>query len=398
MTLNVNEERIGDRVRRRREALGMVQAHVADLAGMSRATLCRIEKGERALTSIEKIRNLARVLRCPVEHLTGVAMPGPVTHGDSWATVQALQCADLDFDTRWTGEPIPVAALAARVDDAVALRRGCEYAALTRQLPFLIGDLHAAASDPATRRDVLPLIVRVAESASFVVRYTGNPSGTAIAAERAQQAATASEDPVMLGFAGWTRAHAALAAGLHDYASQLAARAATSLAPHVDLAAAPEVLGMLHLTTAFSLVGAGHANEAEPYLAEASALAERTGETTTLNLMFGPTNVKLWELAILVDGSDPAQGIAIAQDIRPHNIPSASRQATFYLDLGRAHAAVGNVEQAVQAIEVSERLAPERVHGDPITVATVQGMLDAARRRAAGLRLRGLAERVGAAV
>ncbi|HEX8347431.1 MAG TPA: helix-turn-helix transcriptional regulator [Actinoplanes sp.] len=397
MTISAPDVRVGARIRARRQARGLSLRVVAGLAGIDYSTLGRIERGENPANNRFILADIARALKCPVEYLTGVAVPagrdGAETTAATHDTISALIAADLEFEP--DGEPGTAADLAERVAAAIELRQACDYAALTRMLPPLVNDLYAATAGD-DRGQALRMLARVSEAASFAVRYTGQPAGAHVAADRCRQAAREAGDRVLIAYGDWARAHAALGCGLHERAARIAVRAADDLADSA-LPGAPEMRGMLLLTHAFGLVGAGRPDDAADPLTEAGELAERTGETDTLSLMFGPTNVRLWKIAMLVDGGDPHEALTIAGVTNPLLIPSASRQAVFYIDQGRCLGVLGQTDRAVQAIETAERIAPQRVHGDPLTVETVRGLLDQAHRRAVGLRLRGLCERVGVA-
>jgi transcriptional regulator with XRE-family HTH domain len=402
MTSQTSEDRVGERIRLRRQSLGKSLRVVAGLAGITSSTLSRIETGVYTSSNRFVIARIAEALQCPVEQLTGVVVPGgrdgAETTAAAHATIRALVDADLEFPPA-TGHLEPIAALTERTTKAIELRQACDYAALTRQLPALVTDLYAATAGD-DQAQALRLLTRVAEAASFAVRYTGNPGAATVASDRARQAAVMLGDPVMIAFGEWARSHSALGCGLHDRSALITSRAIAALDHHDDLpddSGRLEMLGMLHLTHAFSLVGAGRHADAVPALAEANVLARHTGETDTLALMFGETNVRLWELAILTDGGDPIDAIPLLAQVNPRIIPSISRQTTFYIDGARALAKTGDPDRAVQFFETAERLAPQRVHGDPIVVETVRGLLDHARRRATGVRLQGLAQRVGVA-
>lgn len=401
MTLNSDERTVGERIRDRRKQLGLSLRTVADMAGgMNYSTLARMERGDNPATNRFFIADIAQALKCPVDYLTGVVVPGgrdgAAITAAAHDTIHTLITADLDFPYDGPDRDTPIAQLTEHVDAAIVMRQACDYAGLTRRLPDLITRLYAATAGP-DRQQALPMLVRVAEAASFAVRYTGQPAGANIAADRARQAALLTADPVLIGFGEWARAHAALGCGLAGRAAQLAGRGAGQLAAAPAGGGRDEILGMLYLTTAFGLVGAGHEADATAALTEASALAQHTGETDTYALMFGPTNVRLWHMAMLVDGGDPLEAMRAAGEVNPMVIPSASRQATFYLDQGRCLGLIGDVDRAVRSIETAERIAAQRVHGDPITVEVIRNLLDQAHRRAVGVRLRGLAERVGVA-
>jgi transcriptional regulator with XRE-family HTH domain len=394
MTLVESDVRVGARIRGRREQMGMSQRQLAGTAGISQPTLSRLESGENSGDNRFIIAAIARALRCPIEDLTGVYVPGAETTANTYDTVQALVAADLEFPSTLT-EIAHIDQLRDRTAELVRLRKVCEFSALTRLAPALIRDLHAAVAGP-DRDQVLRMMVRVAESASFAVRFTGQATAAYLAAGRAMQAARELGDPVYLALGEWTNAHGALGCGLHERAAQITQRAIRALEAAPDAEGRTEMLGMLYLTTAFAFVGAGRPADAVPLLAEANIMARHTGETDKFALMFGPTNCRLWELAIITDGGDPLDALPLIAETNIALIPSKMRQSVFHIDAARLLNKLGNVDQAVQHMETAEKIAPQRVHGDPIVVETVASMIDAVRRRAVSRRLAGLAQRVGA--
>lgn len=401
MTMKPADDRVGERIRHRRHTLGKPLRVIAGIAGISHSTLSRMERGEIPCDNRFTLARLATALHCPVDYLTGVHIPGgpagALTTAATHETVRALITADLEFPPAATGQATPIATLTEHTATVVDMRKACRYADMSRTLPGLVHNLYQATAGP-DRGQALRLLVQVAEAASFAVRYTGQPAAASIAADRSLQAAQLTEDPILIGFGEWARAHAALGCGLHDRSALITARAITDLHHAPEQPGRPEMLGMLHLTHAFSLIGTGRRGDAVDALTEASTLAQHTGETDTLALMFGPLNCRLWELAIITDGGDPVDAIPLLADTNPMLIPSKSRQSAFYVDAGRLLAKTGDGDRATRMLETAERIAPERVHGDPIVVETVRGLLDAAHRRAVSTRLRGLAERIGAAV
>ncbi len=394
MTLQSSDVRVGSRIRARREQLGMSQRRLAGEAGITQSTLSRIESGENSADNRFILAALAKALRCPIEVLTGTYVPGGQESAHTYDTIQALVAADLEFPSSGV-EIAHVDQLRDRTAEVVELRKNCEFAALTRLAPSLIRDLHAAVAGP-DRDAVLRMLVRVAESASFAVRFTGQATAAYLAAGRAMQAARELGDPVYLALGEWTNAHGALGCGLHERAAQITQRAIDALSAAPAAEGRDEMLGMLYLTTAFALVGAGRPQDAVPLLEEANVLARHTGETDKFALMFGPTNCRLWELAIITDGGDPVDALPLIAETNTRLIPSKMRQAVFHIDSARALQRLGEVDKAVAHMETAEKVAPQRVHGDPIVVEAVAGMIDAVRRRAVSRRLAGLAQRVGA--
>jgi transcriptional regulator with XRE-family HTH domain len=399
MTLGKTEDRVGERIRLRRQELGKSLREVSGLAGISHSHLMRIEKGQVPAANRFQLAGIAQALKCPVDYLTGVVVPAGPDHAEVssavYDTTRALLAADLDFDPEPAADLASLDALVERFDAAIDMRQKCQYAALARRLPALIRDLYDATAGEH-RGQALAMLARTAEAASFAVRYLGDPGAAVIASDRARQASLVLDDPVLLGYGEWARAHSALGCGLYGRAVQLSTRAVNQLdglRGHLD--GHPEMLGMMHLTLAFSLVGAGRFDDAQAPLDEARTLARMTGETDTFGLMFGPTNVSLWNLAILTDGGDPVDAMPLISGTNVQLIPSPSRQVCFYTDAARALVRAGEYDRAVQFFEAGERIAPERMHGDPIIVESVRGLVDTAHRRAVSTRLRGLAFRVG---
>jgi transcriptional regulator with XRE-family HTH domain len=396
-TFSPDEERVGQRIRYYRKLRGMSLRTLAGLAGMDYGYLGRIERGDVSGDNRHYLSRIAEALGRPMTDLTGVPThggpDGALLVANVQKAVRAFVDADLDFD----GDPAllrPLDQLDQAVTAAVRLRVACEYSDLTRMLPGLIGSLHAAATVGAgeERQQALTLFVRAAEAGSMGVKFTGDTGSAAMIAERCWQAAQLAADPESMALAAWTRAHAALGCGLNQRAWQLAERGADRLRPLAE--SALPLLGMLHLTSAFAQASMGRYGSALAPLGEAEELAGRTGETKDHGLFFGPTNVTFWRVPINLDGGEPDDAIRIGNTVRPGLIPSASRQATFYADLGRALARVGQDEAAVRQLRAARRIAPQRIDSDPILAETVRGLVDSAQRRAVGADLRNLAERM----
>src|SRR5205823_7170235 len=121
------------------------------------------------------------------------------------------------------------------------------------------------------------------------------------------------QDPVLIALAGYERAHAATGCGTYARGRTLAERAIGALEEHLSGTDALPMYGQLMLTCGFAALGAGGSlDESLGRLDEAARIAERTGETDTLGLFFGPTNVRFWRLSMETDGGEPGRGVEIA--------------------------------------------------------------------------------------
>lgn len=66
-------------------------------------------------------------------------------------------------------------------------------------------------------------------------------------------------------------------------------------------------------------------DDSREWLTEAAVLARRAGETTTMGMFFGPTDVEIWRMGIEVDEGDPGLVVEIARRTDPAKIPAGVR-------------------------------------------------------------------------
>lgn len=238
------------------------------------------------------------------------------------------------------------------------------------------------------------LLVRALHAAFYLAKDLGHGDLAWAVSGHLERAAAELGEPAWDAVAGFVRAHAVVGEGSRSRALSLAQRAADGLAPQAG--ATGEVYGMLHLSAGMRAASLGRPDAARDHLAEAEQVAARTGDGRFAGLMFGPTNVGVWRLAVDLELGEPDRAIETARAVNVATLPSAARQATFYSDLGQALARTrGREREAVEAILRAEQLAPGRVHTRPTVRATVTELLPRARRDAGGRELRGLAHRMG---
>ena len=393
---------IGERIRHRRLLRGWSVRHAASRAGVSHATWSRIERGRQAADNRFVLADIAAALECSTIELAGLQVPAGdrdalAAHAGVHAIHQALIDTDLEEPS---GRPAPaVQELTRSVDLVETLRRACDYAATARVLPSLLRDLHALADDPAQRQVAQRLLCHVMFMASGTVRNLGHPAEAWLTAERCREAAAATEDPVLIGYAEYARATAALSCDAFQRSLTIAGRAADALRPHLGEPGALEVVGTLQLVCAHSSRGLKKADDSRAWTAEAGELAARTGESPALGLTFGPTNVDIWRIGMEVDGGDPGIAAEIAGRTNPAVLPFGCRQVFYYADAGRALAALkGRDREAIRYLLTAERVAPQHVHTSATAQETVRSLLERARREAGGAELRGLCERMQVAV
>jgi hypothetical protein len=105
--------------------------------------------------------------------------------------------------------------------------------------------------------------------------------------------------------------------------------------------------------------------------------------------------VALHRMQVAVESGQPQQVLAAARQMPDEALPTPERRATYWVDLGRAHAMMRRDDEAVRMFRRAEGIAAARVRLHPMAREAVTGMLGRRQRGAVGRDLRGLAFRMG---
>lgn len=369
----------------------------ASRAGVSHATWSRIERGLQTADNRFMLADIARALECAPAELAGAVVPAPdraVVAARAGVLGLRTALVDIDLAEPPAGSAPPIADLRRSVALVGDLYQACDYASTAHLLPALLRHLHTETAGPH-HPEALRLLCEAAHIASSVLRGLGHPSDAWLSAQRCRDAADAAGDPVLQGHAAYAMASAAIACGSNQRGQTIAERAVDDLSRHLSRPGGPEVLGSLHLVAALASRGRQRIDDSRDWLTAASALARRTGETDTMGMFFGPTNVDIWRMSIEVEDGDPGRVVEIAGRITPAAIPAGVRQVFYYGDAARALARIGGRDrEATRFMLTAERIAPQHVRTCPELADTVRLLLDRSHRRTGGTELRGLYERV----
>ena len=355
-----------------------------------------MERGELR-TDRYMIAEIAAALECAVADLTGKPrMPGDRALETAHSKVQPLwrSLVEIAPDEPTDRDAEPLAALAIRLDIVTARRRAADFAAVGGLLPDLLRDLHAAEAG-RERREASMMLVSATHSATFTLRELGYVAEAALAGERCRQAAERHGGPGPLAVADWLRAHVAAASGSFRRSLTLATRAADELGRHLGTPAALELLGMHYLLAAIASMSSKHHDDAMSYVDKAWELAQRTGETDSWTMAFGPSNVGVWKMDLLTHIGEPGKAVEVSRSINTAVLPSASRRMAYYVALARALADLHRDSDAVRMLLVAERTAPQLARSSTDTREISRSLLNRSRREAGGSDLRGLCERMG---
>lgn len=118
-----------------------------------------------------------------------------------------------------------------------------------------------------------------------------------------------------------------------------------------------------------------NADTAYGELERAGEIAGRLGDGhNEFNTEFGPTNVRLYEIAVAVELGDAGRALRAAATVDTSGL-SAERQARMLIDVARAHAQRRQIGEAVAALVQAEDITPEQVRGHDLARQLVSDLL-----------------------
>lgn len=390
----VNGSEIGHKLRQIRQARGKSLAVVAGLAGITEGHLSRLEHGERTLDRRSLLIRLANALEVAPTELTDemVTAHGALPQDSELPAVRrALMAVSLNLPG---GEVVPADALRVRVDDVLKAHQECRHTYIGERLPALIRDVHTTLDAGRDERDVLRLVtlLHLQGTGSWLWTAGGSADLVWLSATFGQQAAERLGEPLSLALSAFGTAHGLIAAGSLDLAQQTLAGADAGTATRE----ATVVTGMLNLTSSLLAAARGDLSERVAPLEQAAELASRMDEGPEPWFGFGSANVGVWRLSVALESGDHAGAARIAESIDPDALPSPFRQASYWINYGRAVAKLPRQrDNAVMMLRKAERISPARLHRNPLARETLSELLARAKRDAVGRELRGMAYRAG---
>ncbi|MDQ3765507.1 MAG: helix-turn-helix domain-containing protein [Actinomycetota bacterium] len=384
---------MGRRLKLIRQARRKSQEVVAGLAGMSTATLSRIENGLRALDSRSETVALANALGVAPSEITRIDEPTP-GNGEGPAVKAVRRALIAVTRDNPAGLVVPVDVLRARIEAVVAGQKRCEHEMVGRELPALIRDLHTSVGAGRDVRELLAMgvLLHVQGSHAFLGGM-GAPGDLCWQnATLARQLAREHGGAEMLGLATFGATNGLLAAGEFDEAlAEL-----DSVTVPTTTFEAEQLDGMLALSRSLVAAADKRPADVDAPLEYADELATRTGEGNAYWLGFGPTNVGVWRMGVALEARDYPTAVSIAETLQPQRLPTATRRATYWANYGRALARIRRRHNdAVRALRQAELISPPRVQRHPFVRDVLAELLGKSRRDAAGEELRGMAHRAG---
>ncbi|MFC0105544.1 hypothetical protein [Kibdelosporangium aridum] len=284
-----------------------------------------------------------------------------VVHASIPRLRRALDRLDLPDD----GPTRSLSDLQGEIHSANDDRLQARYGKLARWLPDLIAELARAGqlcggADRGHAATLLTLALRAADGVAFKFGYL-DLSARLIDLMRSK--ARLAEEALLLAAVAYVRTETYFASGDLDTAAQ-ALEIAADQVPATGSSSAMAALGALHMRAAVVSGRAGKGERAAAHLAEARRAAADVPEGVYHGTAFGPSSLRIHELAVAVELRDP-RGIERARSWQPPRGLPAERRSHYYIDLARAQIALGHHEDARFCLETARRTAPEHTRAHP---------------------------------
>jgi hypothetical protein len=135
--------------------------------------------------------------------------------------------------------------------------------------------------------------------------------------------------------------------------------------------------GMLFCMGAVVAARAHKPSVARDLLDEVHSVARQLGyDGNECFTAFGPTNVNLHQVAVLLDLGDGAGAVAAARQVTPEGLARLpkERRANYYLDVARGHSLAGYHDDAVNTLLMAESLFPDEICCRPVAIDLVEGL------------------------
>ncbi|OKH91523.1 helix-turn-helix domain-containing protein [Streptomyces uncialis] len=383
---------VGQRVRQLRKLRHLSVRSLATQAAISPSLLEKIESGDRTL-SPALLTRIASVLRVGPDRLTGQPyMNGAEAEDPVQAVIPELRriCLTYDSPDDLLVAPRPLPVLAAEMEQLSRMRQDGKYIPMGALLPGLLSELtHVAlAGRGEEQRRAFGWLARGYRATNSLAHKLGYHDLSLTAVERVHWAADRAGEPLMQVTAAYLKAGAMLRLGSFGSARRLLEgleREIERMAPEGSMSEAElAVQGAVLLKLAMVEARDGQADRAVLRLAEAQAAAAvLRRDTTHYEMSFGPTNVRIHEIAMLIDTGDTGRALArlrewgAEQDRDEWELPddlAAERASHHHIDVAAARLAEGDRGGAFADLAVARRISPAHTRFHP-TVRHTAGAL-----------------------
>jgi len=362
--VNASTEHLGQRLRELRSLHELTQQELADLAGVSKSLVSKVESGQRP-GSWSLAVAVAGALRLEVSVLLGEEEDGGAAASRGGACLPELRrlAAVYDCPPELGRQVRPLPELARDVARAGHLRLQCRYGALGEMLVPLLEELSVAADVLMGHERELAfwLLSSAYRCADAVAHKLGHYDLSTVLIDRVRWAAERSGDDLMLATAAYVRAETFFVSGPVESGLRILSAAGEAISGRTltDPKAA-SVYGALHSRAAILAAYGRKPEQAWAHLEIARVMADSVGaEVAYFHTSFGPANLKVHEVAIAVELGDADEAVRRARGWEPPSSLPAERASHHFIDLARAQSWQGDFGGALASLLEARRRAPQ---------------------------------------
>ncbi|XVV05082.1 helix-turn-helix domain-containing protein [Actinosynnema sp. CA-248983] len=365
---------LGRRIAKERKKRGLSQKELGVLLSRSETWVSQVERGVRNIDRMSVLERIAEVLEVPLSELARFApvisastVDKPRAASDlaiALTSSNALQ-AVLERPRLLNAEKLANDALV-----AWEYAHGSSYDKLGEMLLESLPQLELAtrAASGGESGHLFGALAKMYHAAAAVLSKVGETAAAWVAADRAISAAERSGDPLLMAEGAFRLTLVFQGARWLDLAeatAETAEKSLSSLDGSSNLAVY-SLRGALNLQLAVIAARLDNAEDAYARLDKAEQFAALLGaDRNDYDTEFGPTNVKLHEVAVALELGDAGRALRVGEAVDASGL-SVERQARLLIDLARAHGQRRNVDGVVATLVAADRLAPEQVRSHPL--------------------------------
>lgn len=362
-----------------RRARRLTQHELARRAAISVSLLRKIEQGRRPLTPGIRAALTAVLGTIPAGHHAEPA-PGRIT-----VALPLLRDVMDCYDIPAGPAPRPLPELRRAIATATSWRLASRYAELADLLPGLLSELTTAAltgtghEQEQEQEQAYGLLALGYRAADAIADKHGCHDMSARAVELTRWAAARSGDPQLEMMAAYVRAELFFT-GPHPQAGLRTLDMIAGPAPPGRTASRLAMYGALHMRGAVLAARAGMPGEAADRMTEARAATRQVPDGIYHGTAFGPSSIRIHELAASVESGDIARALHLTRRWQPPPALPAERRSHFYIEAARAHRWAAHPDQATAALWQARRAAPQHTRCNPAVSEIVQALIHRGRR------------------
>jgi transcriptional regulator with XRE-family HTH domain len=382
--LILDQAGIAPRIAEARKLRGLTQEGLAMRIPCSKSLVSQVERGAKPATPWF-VAAVARELNIDLPELLGQPYRGTTERTDRvHASIPQIRIAMNYWDVAPDSEvaPRPLDLIRPDVEAVGGLLDRVDYIQLGARLPGLIEELSAIlhANTGDARKGAAELLMYAFIAAKSVAYRLGYIDLVSVAVERARQSARETGKPELAAFVAEEHSQIFFASGAYRVGLKFMDQAhrdfdSLTRGSESDLA----IAGSMHLRSAIMAArDATHRKDAWDYLAQAREIGEIIGrDTNHYGLIFGPSNVRIHEVATAIELEDADEAIRRSEGFRPPADLPVERSSHHYIDVARAQLAAGQHAPALNSLQKADKLAPQHARNHPMARETVVALIRA---------------------